>query len=35
VFGALIGAVFFGERLGRHRTVMAVVVLLGVIVPST
>lgn len=34
VFGALIGAVFFGERLGRHRTVMAVVVLVGVIVLS-
>jgi len=35
VFGALIGAVFFGERLGRHRTVMAIVVLLGVIVLGT
>jgi drug/metabolite transporter (DMT)-like permease len=35
VFGALIGAVFFGEQLGRHRTVMAVVVLFGVIVLST
>jgi drug/metabolite transporter (DMT)-like permease len=35
VFGAVIGAVFFGERLGHHRTVMAVVVLFGVIVLST
>lgn len=35
VFGAVIGAVFFGERLGRHRTVMAVVVLCGVIVLGT
>ena len=35
VFGAVIGAVFFGERLGHHRTVMAVVVLCGVIVLST
>jgi drug/metabolite transporter (DMT)-like permease len=35
VFGAVIGAVFFDERLGRHRTAMALVVLIGVIVLST
>ncbi|MET0704377.1 MAG: EamA family transporter [Mycobacterium sp.] len=34
VFGALIGAVFFGERLGRHRSLMAVVVVIGVVVLS-
>lgn len=32
VFGALIGAVFLGERLGGHRAVMAAVVLAGVVV---
>jgi drug/metabolite transporter (DMT)-like permease len=34
VFGALIGTVFFGERLGRHRIVMAAVVVIGVVVLS-
>ena len=34
VFGALIGAVFLGEKLGRRRAVASAVVIVGVIVLS-
>jgi drug/metabolite transporter (DMT)-like permease len=34
IFGALIGAVFFGERLGRGRAVAAAVVVVGIALVS-
>jgi drug/metabolite transporter (DMT)-like permease len=34
IFGALIGTVFLGERLGRRRIVAAAVVLAGVLLIS-
>jgi len=35
IFGAIIGAVFFGERFGPRRTIAAVVVVVGIVLIST